>query len=115
MPTDALAFWLASTMEAAVVALTVVLVVITAYYAWQTRLTEKEMREGRMAADAARRRDKSEACRTRVSYRSPAERAGTGSRRPAGSSPPCLHSSASLWAAPTTLPFARYRLIAVRR
>lgn len=53
-------------MDAAVVALTVVLVVITAYYAWQTRLTVKEMRESRTAADATRRRDKSEAAARRA-------------------------------------------------
>lgn len=39
---------------------------ITAYYAWQTRLTVKEMREDRMAADATRRRDKSEAAARRA-------------------------------------------------
>lgn len=53
-------------MDAAIVALTVVLVLITGFYAWQTRLTVEEMREARTAADATRRRDKSEAAARRA-------------------------------------------------
>lgn len=48
-------------MDEAIVGLTVVLVLITGFYAWQTRLTVTEMREARRIADATRRRDKSEA------------------------------------------------------
>jgi hypothetical protein len=53
-------------MDTALMFLTAALVVITGYYAWQTRLTVNEMRESRRANDALRRRDKSESAAARA-------------------------------------------------
>lgn len=53
-------------MDATLVILTFCLVVITAFYAWQTRLTVNEMRADREAAVSNRKRDKSEAAARRA-------------------------------------------------
>lgn len=53
-------------MDLAITLLTLVLVLITGYYARQTRLTVEEMRAARRAALESRRRDKSEAAAQRA-------------------------------------------------
>lgn len=53
-------------MDVAIAILTLALVIITAFYAWQTRLTVEEMRKARLELDENRRRDKSDAAARRA-------------------------------------------------